>query len=53
MDTDVQQEIEVIVTYAATTFLDLQTIGEDTFGANCADLPTAMDGGQTDRPKAQ
>jgi hypothetical protein len=53
MDTDVQQGIEVIVTYAATTFLDIRTTGEDTAGANCPDMPYAMDGGQTDRSKAQ
>jgi hypothetical protein len=53
MATDVQQGIEVIVTYAATTFLDIRTTGEDTSGALCADVPYAMDGGQTDRPNVQ
>lgn len=53
MDTDVQQGVEVIVTYAATTFLDFQTTGEDTLKLICPDVPYAMDGGQTDRPKVQ
>jgi len=53
MDTDVQQSIEVIVTYAATTFLDIRTTGEDISGSLCPDVPYAMDGGQTDRPKVQ
>ena len=53
MDTDVQQGIEVIVTYAATTFLDFRTTGEDTLELFCPDVPYAMDGGQTDRPKVQ
>ncbi len=53
MVTDVQQDIEVIVTYAATTFLDLQMTGEDTLNAGCPAVPYAMDGGQTDRPKVQ
>jgi hypothetical protein len=53
MDTDVQQGIEVIVTYAATTFLDIRATGEDTAGGSCPDVPYAMDGGQTDRSKAQ
>lgn len=49
MDTDVQRHIEVIVTYAATTFLDVQTTGKDSQGRSCPDVPFAMDGGQTDR----
>jgi len=53
MDTDVQRDIEVIVTYAATTFLDIRTTGADTTNSACPEVPYAMDGGQTDRPKAQ
>ena len=51
MDTDVQQNIEVIVTYAATTFLDFRTTGEDIQGRSCPEHPFAMDGGQTDRER--
>jgi hypothetical protein len=51
MDTDVQQGIEVIVTYAATSFLDFRTSGRDADAAGCPGLPWAMDGGQTDRQK--
>ena len=53
MDTDVQQGIEVIVTYAATTFLDIQTTGHDAEGRGCPAVPLAMDGGQTDRQRAE
>ena len=53
MDTDVQQEIEVIVTYAATTFLDFRTTGTDESGTSCPDVPYAMDGGQTDRQRSE
>ena len=51
MDTDIQQDIEVIVTYAATTFLDLNTTGQPVRGMSCPDVPYAMDGGQTDRER--
>ena len=51
MDTDVQQDIEVIVTYAATTFLDVRTTGTDNMSASCPEVPYAMDGGQTDRQR--
>lgn len=53
MDTDVQQGIEVIVTYAATTFLDIRTLGEDPQGRACPAVPYAMDGGQTDRERKE
>ena len=53
MDTDVQQDIEVIVTYAATTFLDIRTTGADTQNMNCPEHPYAMDGGQTDRERRE
>ena len=49
MDTDIQQGIEVIVTYAATTFLDIRTTGLDSQNRSCPESPFAMDGGQTDR----
>ncbi|MGI9261194.1 MAG: hypothetical protein ACR2QR_04110 [Woeseiaceae bacterium] len=52
MDTDVQQDIEVIVTYAATTFLDIRTLGADEQGRSCPAEPLAMDGGQTDRQRS-
>ena len=53
MDTDIQQGIEVIVTYAATTFLDIRTLGEDHQNRACPDVPLAMDGGQTDRSRPE
>jgi hypothetical protein len=53
MDTDVKQDIEIIVTYAATTFLDIRTIGTDTQNMNCPEDPYAMDGGQTDRERRE
>jgi hypothetical protein len=53
MDTDVQQDIEVIVTYAATTFLDFRTTGIDESDLSCPDVPYAMDGGQTDRQRSE
>jgi len=49
MDTDRVQGIETIVTYAATTFLDLKTTGSSSGARTCPDVPYAMDGGQTDR----
>ena len=49
MDTNVWQNIEQIITYAATTFLDIETLGDDTQNLNCPEQPYAMDGGQTDR----
>ena len=53
MDTDVQQDIEVIVTYAATTFLDIRTTGVDEQNMGCPEHPYAMDGGQTDRKRRE
>ena len=49
METDVWNEIEIIVTYAATSFLDISTTGAATGEPTCPDVPYAMDGGQTDR----
>jgi hypothetical protein len=49
METDTNQNIEIIVTYAATTFLDFKTKGENLELLKCPADPYAMDGGQTDR----
>lgn len=49
MDTDRVRGIETIVTYAATTFLDVRTLGAASGERNCPQQPMAMDGGQTDR----
>ena len=51
METDIYQGIEIIVTYAATSFLDFQTTGENNGNMDCPAHPYAMDGGQTDRVK--
>jgi len=51
MDTDIRQGIEIIVTYAATSFLDIRTTGVLADGTKCPDVPYAMDGGQTDRER--
>lgn len=49
MDTDIRRNIEIIVTYAATSFLDIRTTGESGGRVACPAVPYAMDGGQTDR----
>ncbi|MEM1188311.1 MAG: VOC family protein [Pseudomonadota bacterium] len=49
MDTGRVDGIETIVTYAATTFLDIETQGEASKTRECPREPFAMDGGQTDR----
>lgn len=49
METDIYQDIEIIVTYAASTFLDLRTTGENTENPACPAVPMAFDGGATDR----
>lgn len=51
MDTAEWQQIEQIITYAATTFLDIRTTGEDPGMRTCPHQPYAMDGGQTDRER--
>ena len=51
MDTAIERDIEIIVTYAATSFLDLRTTGNDRSGSACPAVPYAMDGGQTDRTR--
>ncbi|MDG1858663.1 MAG: hypothetical protein P8I94_06150, partial [Emcibacteraceae bacterium] len=49
METDIYQGMEIIVTYAASTFIDLQTTGENTENPACPAIPMAFDGGATDR----
>ncbi len=52
IDTSTYRGIPEIATYAATTFLDIQTSGEQSKGRrSCPDIMPAMDGGQTDRPQ--
>jgi hypothetical protein len=51
MDTDIHENIEIIVTYAASSFLDIKTTGENKQNPACPAIPFAMDGGQTDRTK--
>jgi hypothetical protein len=53
MDTGEYKEIETIVTYAASSFLDIRTTGINSQRHDCPDVPYAMDGGQTDRIKYQ
>ena len=53
MDTGRWNSIEQIVTYAATTFLDIHTTGIDGQDRSCPERPYAMDGGQTDRVRRQ
>ncbi len=51
MDTAIERDIEIIVTYAATSFLDLKATGIDRSDKSCPAVPYAMDGGQTDRER--
>lgn len=52
MDTGMYKGIPQIATYAATTFLDFKTMGEESKqGTRCPLMMPAMDGGQTDRSK--
>ena len=51
MDTDEYKKIEIIVTYAASSFLDIKTTGANIQEPDCPDIPYAMDGGQTDRKR--
>jgi hypothetical protein len=51
MDTDKRDGLTSIITYAASTFLDIRTTGRNTEDVVCPALPLAMDGGQTDRKK--
>lgn len=49
METDIYEGIEIIVTYAASTFLDLKVTGENTTNPECPVVPMAFDGGANDR----
>lgn len=51
MDTDRRDGLTSIVTYAASTFLDIRTTGTNEDEVVCPAEPLAMDGGQTDRKK--
>lgn len=52
MDTSMYRGIPEIATWATTTFLDIQTEGEELSGrGQCPSTMPAMDGGQTDRPQ--
>ncbi len=51
MDTDRPMTLVSIVTYATSTFLDIQTTGTNEQEVACPASPFAMDGGQTDRQK--
>ncbi|MEM8943047.1 MAG: VOC family protein [Pseudomonadota bacterium] len=51
MDTARRLNIETIVTYAATTFVDIRTTGDADRSRDCPQVPFAMDGGQTDRQR--
>jgi hypothetical protein len=51
MDTDRKNGLISIVTYAASTFLDIRTTGQNQQDIECPAAPLAMDGGQTDRRK--
>ncbi|HPF45617.1 MAG: hypothetical protein KDF58_10630 [Alphaproteobacteria bacterium] len=52
METDIYKDIEIIVTYAASTFLDIKTVGENTENPACPAVPLAFDGGASDRIRA-
>lgn len=49
METDIYKGIDIIVTYAASTFLDIKTTGENSENPSCPVIPMAFDGGATDR----
>ena len=49
MDTNYVGNVPTIATYASTSFLDFNTLGENNVGLNCTPLPVQMDKGQTDR----
>ena len=50
VDTSTEDDVVGLVTYAATTFLDIEVSGEAK-GAACPSPMPKMDGGQTDRPE--
>ena len=49
MDTNYVGNVPTIATYAATSFLDFNTAGENGGASECTPLPVQMDKGQTDR----
>lgn len=49
MDTNYVGNVPTIATYAATSFLDFNTSGDNVSGLSCTPLPVQMDKGQTDR----
>lgn len=49
MDTNYVGNVPTIATYAATSFLDFNTAGENSERYKCTPLPVQMDKGQTDR----
>lgn len=51
MDTGKRDGLVSIITYAASTFLDIQTPGVNEDYVVCPAPPLAMDGGQMDRKK--
>jgi hypothetical protein len=51
MDTAKQDGLVSIITYAASTFLDIRTTGVTEDEMVCPAQPLAMDGGQTDPKK--
>ena len=51
MDTAKRDGLVSIITYAASTFLDIRTTGINEDEVVCPAQPLAMDGGQTDRKK--
>ena len=51
MDTDRRDGLTSIITYAASTFLDIRTTGANQDDVDCPAQPLAMDGGQTDRKR--
>jgi hypothetical protein len=51
MDTGRSNGLISIITYAASTFLDIRTTGTNEEDVVCPAQPLAMDGGQTDRRK--
>ena len=52
MDTGKWNGLTSIITYAASTFLDIRTTGSNEENVVCPAQPLAMDGGQTDRKRA-
>jgi len=49
MDTNYVGNVPTIATYAATSFVDFNTEGDNVGGLTCTALPVQMDKGQTDR----